>query len=129
MKACEYLLCKKSIYVEDEIFFNGNNMYYNSEISFKWTSYVLFSIVLIKNSIQKLFKRPIFKKGKEYKADVITQTYTIGSSYNPSLFITVSDIVYHITSNKDSHFIPKGIVYNTFYTTQELRKIKLKKLK
>lgn len=139
MKSGDYLICKRTVYFEDEIFpshntkmlINDSTAFKKSKIRFEMLYQLLYNMHLIKIKIWNLFRKPIYKKDKKYLIkNISTFSYGVVTSRFPMAIENVNDIIYLIyDEDRDISSIPEGILYDTFYSPKELRKLKLKKLK
>lgn len=101
IKYGDYILCKKTFYLDDYNFLD--------KIS------------------NRLFGKSIFKKHKKYKVVRIEQRmYKDTNEYYESYFINIS---FHTLNIDFDVECPKPFIDKYFYTENEIRKIKLKKLK
>lgn len=119
IKQGDYITCKTSFYKGDEMKIGVGGIVGRSYIN--------------------VFRKPIFKKGKKYLiTDIRSYQVPIGGtgglyrlycSGNPGVVYTYSE--YYVGLNKDNSKIRVIIDFDIeilFYTTKELRKIKLKRI-
>jgi hypothetical protein len=101
----DYLTCKNSFYEGDEILNDGS-------VSGTLTT--------------RIFRKPIFKKGGKYLVkEVEEHNFPVGGSREGNTSgLYFSYCIYHV----DGHRLSTTNVNALFYTTKELRKIKLKRI-